>query len=109
MMTLMRMKMSDKSSLGKEFAGEVEAAIQECMSLGYTPTTFLQMKARWGAVAAAKKLVVSGDIQTGFKRLKAMGRIDLSLEYLMKKEKYHTLFTQGEREAAEWRLSNLGD
>jgi hypothetical protein len=70
--------------LGDDEAGyewECRAAIEECKSLDppYYPTAWIGMMQRWGAAEAARRLLISGEIQDGFQRLIDAGRADLSL------------------------------
>ncbi|EHR42719.1 hypothetical protein AJE_00095 [Alishewanella jeotgali KCTC 22429] len=59
------------------------------------------------AVDIAKKLVVSGDFQTGFREMIARGRPDLTFESIMLEDEFADLFTRQELEVARWRLSNV--
>ncbi len=94
-------------SLREQFAARVGAAVRECHSLGYHPTRFEQMLEHSDVVAVAKRLVASGDLQEGLKRLKTMGRLDLSVESIMLELRFSTLFTPDELNAADWRLKQL--
>ena len=60
-----------------------------------------------GTVQAAKKMVTSGDIPNGMKKLKKMRKLDLTIESIMLKEKYQLLFTTSELSAARWRLDTV--
>jgi len=95
------------SSLQEKFAARVRAAVQECHSLGYHPTRFAQMLDQSDAVTLAKRMVASGELQDGLKKLKGMGRIDLSVESIMLETMFSGLFTPPELQAAEWRLRQL--
>lgn len=59
------------------------SAIEECKHLRrrYDPAIWIGMVRQSGAVAAAKHLLVSGDIQYGFRRLIEEGRPDLTVEW----------------------------
>jgi len=61
-----------------------------------------------GAVAAARRLLASGDIQSGFERLIRMGRRDLTVEHAVLDEHWAPLFNESHREAARWRLTQAG-
>lgn len=93
--------------LRQEFAVRIRSAIQECYELGYRPTRFEQMLDSNDAVDVAKRLVRSGDLQDGLKRIKSLNRLDLSMEQIMLDPKFSSLFEKDEREAAKWRLSQL--
>lgn len=88
------------------FHAASEAAVGECLNLPsrYHPLTWIGMAERWGAAEAARRLLVSGDIQTGFERLVNAGRPDLTVEWAVLDPKWRTLFDEQHREAARWRL-----
>ena len=92
------------TELEREFALACETTIAECRSLGYTPSIWMQMIQKHGAVDTARRLVVSGDLQDGFRRLLSMGRADLTVESSVLDERWYDLFTDQEREVARWRL-----
>jgi len=86
------------------------AAIEECKHLGrrYDPAIWIGMVRRSGAVAAAKHLLVSGDIQYGFRRLVEEGRPDLTVEWSVLLPRWRRLFSDQYRDAARWRLQQAG-
>ncbi len=94
-------------TLEEEFTAELIAAAHECAEFGYHPRRFLQMLHEHGGVKTAKELVRSSEEQSGLKRLKSAGRLDLSMEAIMLNSKYRSLFTKGELQAAEWRLNRI--
>ena len=91
----------------KAFSRRVWEAIKESKELGYHPTYFIQMLENSDPVSVAKMLVKSGEIQEGLKRLSELGRCDLSIESIMLETEFDTLFSQEEKKAAKWRLSQL--
>jgi hypothetical protein len=66
------------------------------------------MVARHGATEAARRLLVSGDIQTGFERLVTLGRPDLTIEWAVLDPRWAGLFARDHQEAARWRLQQAG-
>ncbi|BCJ64780.1 hypothetical protein GCM10009779_40750 [Polymorphospora rubra] len=64
------------ATLESEFRAVCETAIETCLRLSppYRPTAWKGMIAALGAAEAARRLVVNGDIQTGFGRLVQAGR-----------------------------------
>jgi len=92
-------------NLEGDFEQECRAAVNECRSFGYHPTAWVAMMNEFGAAEAARRLVISGDIQSGFQRLVQEGRIDLTLEFAVLHPKWDSLFRRDIREAAWWRLS----
>jgi hypothetical protein len=95
------------SALKDKFAARVRATVKECQSLGYHPTRFEQMLDRSDAVTIAKQLIVSSELQDGLKKLKEMGRIDLSIESIVLESEFSALFAPSELQAADWRLKQL--
>ena len=95
-------------SLEMEFEDAMRKALREAATLGYHPIRFEEKMEREGAVAYAKELVISGEFQSGLRRLKQMNRLDLSIEYLVANcRRFHRLFTKDEIEAARWRLEKV--
>jgi len=89
------------------FEARIRAALIECHRLGYHPSDFEAMLSHSNAVVVASKLVSSGDIQTGLKRLAKLGRLDLSVESIMLEPQFETLFSSKLRESARWRLTSV--
>lgn len=93
--------------LASEFEKRARDSVEECFKLGYPPTIFLSMLEEAGAVATAKRLVASVNIQSGLRALANLGRLDLSIESAMLEPKYSSLFSRAELKAAAWRLDNF--
>jgi hypothetical protein len=74
----------------------------------YNAPWFLQMIADYGGVGAARRLLVSAEVQTGFTALWERGRLDLTVEYHVLKPKFASLFTEEERNEAKKRLQLHG-
>jgi hypothetical protein len=91
-------------TLEEEFDEACRKAVAECIALGYVPSAWIAMMDRWGSVEAARRLVVSGEGQTGFERLIRMGRSDLTVEHAVLEQRRSSLFTDEHRAAAQWRL-----
>lgn len=95
------------SALSDQFTTRINDALAQCYALGYTPHRFEQMLKLYGGVGLARKLVVSPEIHDGLKSLKNLGRLDLSVEHIMLDPVFASLFTQQEKEAAAWRLTQV--
>lgn len=96
------------SALEQAFETRIRAAVQECHRIGYHPSDFEGMLANASAVRVAERLVTSGDLQSGLKRLAQLNRLDLSVESIMLEPEFHALFTNVEiRKAAQWRLDQV--
>lgn len=74
----------------------------------YTATYFLGMLADIGPLATARKLLNAPAISDGFAALWERGRLDLTVEALVLKPEFESLFNEGEREAARSRLDQFG-
>ena len=95
-------------STEQAFEQAMRSACDKAAELGYRPVRFLDKMARRGAVAYAKELVCSSEIQDGLKRLHTLNRLDLSIEHLVANDsRFSGLFTELERQAAQWRLDQV--
>src|SRR4051794_3219053 len=90
-----------------EFEQRLRESIRRSISLGYNPTRFTDMVNSYGGVGTARRLVVSGEIQDGIRRIVKMGHPELSMESIMLEPRFAPLFTEGELAAARWRLDQL--
>jgi len=88
-----------------ELESFIDETIHQAVAKHYMPTTFMQMRTRWGTVEAMRRLVISGDIQSGFTRLVGLGLVDYSIEATILK--FPSYFDKDAREAAQWRLNQL--
>ena len=82
-----------------------ERAKAEC---NYVATRYLRMVNEHGGLRTTRKLLSSDKTHDGLTRLWECGRLDLTVEALVTKEKYRTLFTEAEIKIAEKRLHGLG-
>lgn len=88
-----------------DFSREVELTVQlyeEKIDRGATRTR--DMIKTYGAVEALSRLMVSADLQKGFKVLRDSDQLDKSFEALV--TRYPQLFKSKTVEAASWRLKN---
>ncbi len=81
----------------------VDEGIRRARERGYHPTAFVQMRERYLTVEAIRRLVRSGDIQSGFKRMKELGMLEWTLEQAVIQFPQH--FNNQDIAAAEWRLA----
>ena len=85
---------------------QLEAFIDETIRVSaqkaYHPTTFIGMRGRYGTVEAISRLVVSGDVQSGFTKLKKLGLLDYTIEAAV--IKFPGEFTKQAQECATFRL-----
>lgn len=75
---------------------------------GYNATRYLQMVSEEGGIATAKQLLHSSGVSDGFTHLWEKGRLDLSVEALVLKPKWRSLFTDEELRIASERLEAYG-
>ena len=61
-----------------------------------------------GAVEAARRLLITEEVQTGLMRLWELNALDKSMEALAVQERFQSLFTQSEIDEAYRRLDELG-
>nr|MDT0663338.1 DUF262 domain-containing protein [Micromonospora sp. DSM 115978] len=85
--------------------GVYEAARREA---GYNATYFLGMIAEHGGLATARKLLASPVVSDGFAALWERGRLDLTVEALVTRPEYESLFTADELDMAQHRLRQFG-
>ena len=85
---------------------ELESFIDETIKVArdhdYHPTIFIGMRHQHGTIPAIQKLVESGDVQSGFKRLEALGLLDHTIEAAVLR--FPDEFLPRTRECAEFRL-----
>lgn len=86
------------------FADAIFEAIRECHEFGYHPTKWEAMNRSQHPVEASIKLVQSPDFQDGFKKLLREGREHLTVEAIMLRPEFASLFNAPLLQAARWRL-----
>ena len=80
-------------------------ALSECQ---YRATRFVQMVEQQGGVSAARQLLNSPGHPDGLTRLWELGRLDISMEALVLKSQWTSLFTKEELRIARQRLRDSG-
>lgn len=80
----------------------IDETIHRGREKGYIPTVFIAMRREMGTIPAISRLVRSGDLQSGFKRLRSLGLLDWTIEAAV--EKFPEEFTATDRECAAFRL-----
>ncbi len=92
-------------SLQEEFDAAMrdiyQRALTECR---YNASYFIQMVNDRGGLQTAKYLLSVDDPQSGFTRLWELGRLDLTVEALVLKPQFSSLFDRTEVQAARRRL-----
>jgi hypothetical protein len=80
----------------------IDESIRRSVKLGYIPTTFQRMRCDHGTIAAITKLVQSGDVQSGFKRLAELNLLEWSIEAAVLK--FPDRFSKVALKCAEFRM-----
>ena len=94
--------------LTEQMYWEVGRATRGAGKRGYWPTYWLRAVRNRGGVEAARRALRSRGVSNGFKRLAELGRLDLSLEAIVLREPWSTLFTETELARARARLRDQG-
>lgn len=72
--------------------------------IGHTASRTRQMISSLGPIEALSKLVVSSNLQQGFRALRDQERLDLSFEAIV--TRHPNLFNQKTIDVAQWRLDH---
>jgi hypothetical protein len=80
----------------------IDESIKRAKERGYHPTVFQGMRSQYGTIDAIERLVQSGDIQSGFKRLKELGLLEWSIESAV--VRFPSEFSRNALQCARWRL-----
>jgi len=91
--------------LRAEFSQAIFDAIRECHEFGYHPTKWEAMNRTQHPVEASIKLVQSPDFQDGFKKLLRENKEHLTVESIMLRLEFSSLFNSQLLQAARWRLT----
>lgn len=87
------------------FVDEVEKAIELYeKAIGHVATRTRNMISEQGEIEALSRLMVSPDLQQGFKVLRDRGQLHKTFESVV--ERFHDLFRPDAVEAAKWRLAH---
>jgi hypothetical protein len=83
----------------------IDKSIELSKARGYNPSVFMGMRRHHGTIEAIERLVQSGDIQSGFKRLQQLNLLEWTIEAAV--TKFPGEFGRNARECAEWRLAQV--
>lgn len=105
--TAMAARQIDTRKLSERaFHRAMKAIYDEAATFDYRPMTFLRMLSDHGGVETARRLIRGPT--SGFTKLWEHRRLDLSVEALILKPEWHSLFTDEERKLARARLREYG-
>jgi len=97
--------MADFTPLEIEFDNDLRRILDLERSLKLCSTRFRNMLDRYHGVETAHRLLrVNPEPMFGY--LRAKNKLELAMEFYVVMEKYRTLFSDGERDAARWRLDH---
>lgn len=94
-------------NLEDEFEARVQESIAQSRSHHRDPAGFVSMLHRWGAVEAARRLVINGTIQDGLVKIVRMKLPELAIESIMLEPQFASLFSEEELKAASWRREQI--
>ena len=97
--------------MGEKLEAEFHEAMldtyRQALEHGYPARYFLRMVNERGGVGAAKRLLKAPEKQYGLTRLWNLGLLSISAEALVLRERWQSLFTDGERQTARERLRSF--
>ena len=93
----------DVENLKNEFYKDMLGILEMEREVHFCSTRFRNMVETHGGVEAAHRLLKINP-EPMFKKLREMERLDLTMEFYVVLDKYRPLFSDLEREAADWRL-----
>ena len=97
--------MGTKATASPALEAFIDKSIELAKERGYNPAVFIAMRHQYGTVDAIERLVQSGDLQSGFKRLHQLDLLDWTIESAV--TKFSAEFTRNARQCAEWRLQQV--
>jgi hypothetical protein len=86
----------------KELEAFIDEALRQSVRAGYHPAVFRRMRDQHGLIEAIEKLVQSGEIQSGFRRLNTLNMLEWSIEEAV--IRFSDEFTPIALECAEFRI-----
>lgn len=90
----------------KMFTADMIDLYKQGKTIGFNSTRFLNMISEYGGYETACRLIAGRDDVSGFTELWAVGRLDLSMEYLVVNEWSH-IFTDEQVKICADRLAGL--
>jgi hypothetical protein len=92
-----------------QFQSEMESIFDREREVGLCSTRFIEGVRRHGGVGHAHRLLekAESDLPANtFTFLRDKDRLDLTMEYFVVQERFRSLFSDAEREVAQWRLDH---
>ncbi len=88
-----------------EFDKDLRHILEKERDLNLCSRRFREMLDRYCGVETAHRLLKTNP-EPMFEYLRSKSKLDLTMEFYVVMEKYRSLFSDGEREAAQWRLDH---
>jgi hypothetical protein len=98
-------RMGAKRTASPSLEAFIDEGIRLSKKRGYNPTIFIGMRHEHGTIDAIERLVQSGEIQSGFKRLKQLSLLDWTIEAAV--IKFPAEFSNNAKQCAEWRIQQV--
>ena len=98
----------DNTDLERQFHLEMLRTYEAQRQVMRDPTRLRGMIGRFEGLEAAMRLLENPTVGDGFITLAELGKLCLSVEALVLKEPWHTLFTEDQLEVARSRLDGWG-
>ena len=100
--------MSKLMTIEEQFHKEMLGISDQAKEFGYFPSYFIRMVGEQGGLGAARQLLKGNEMSSGLMRLWEQKRLDVSVEALVLREPWASLFTDEEIASARGRLEKLG-
>ena len=101
----------NRDDLAAQFHAEMESIFEREKEVGLCSTRFIEGVRFYGGVENAHRLLQKAESDlppNTFTFLRNRNRLDLTMEYYVVQERFRPLFSDSEREVAQWRL-DYGD
>ncbi len=95
-------------TLEEEFTAALRGTVEAARERKYNPAYFLKMLAQYGGLETAKRLIAKRDPQAGLMQLWELRLLNDSMEAVMLRSRFRSLFTDEELAEAKQRLEDLG-
>ena len=95
-------------TLEEEFTAALRGTVEAARDSKYNPAYFLKMLAQYGGLETAKRLIAKRDPQAGLMQLWELRLLNDSMEAVMLRSRFRSLFTDEELAEAKQRLEDLG-
>ena len=95
-------------TLEEEFTAALRGTVEAARERNYNATYFLRMLAQYGGLETARRLIAKRDPQAGLMQLWELRLLNDSMEAVMLRSRFRSLFTDEELAEAKQRLEDLG-